>query len=345
MQAAIRIGDNSIRPGQRQTVDLPIARLYTHAEMTMPVHVVHGRKEGPRLFVCASIHGDEINGAEVIRRLLKLKLLDRLHGSLLAIPIVNVYGYVGHSRYLPDRRDLNRSFPGTEKGSLSGRLAHLFMDKIVTHCTHGLDLHSGSNHRQNLPQIRAGLEDPETARMARAFGAPVIIESRMRDGSLREAVRERGIPMLVYEGGEAMRFDEVAILMGVRGIVAVMREIGMLPRRRGAKPHFEPLVAKSTTWVRAPMSGILPWRVALGTHVSKGQVVATVADPFGEREAKVLAPVSGVVIGRLNLPMAHAGDALFNIASLDSGADVEGTLEALDNFLSPEGGPGLEEPL
>ncbi|NIQ98126.1 MAG: succinylglutamate desuccinylase [Desulfuromonadales bacterium] len=343
MREPVFIGDTSVPAGQRRTIDLPIAKLYTHTDMTMPVHVIHGRKEGPRLFVSATIHGDEINGSEIIRRLLRLKLLGRLHGTLVAIPIVNVYGYVAHTRYLPDRRDLNRSFPGSEKGSLAGRLAHLFIDEIVSGCTHGIDLHSGSNHRQNLPQIRAGLDDAETERMARAFGAPVIIESKMRDGSLREAVREMGSPMLVYEGGEALRFNEMAINLGVRGIVAVMRQIGMLPGRR-EKKRPEPLLAKSTTWVRAPISGILPWRRPLGARVDKGDAVAVVADPFGEQEETVRSPVHGIVIGRLNLPMVHAGDAMFNIASLDDTSDLEGTLEALEEFLSPEGGPNVGEP-
>lgn len=344
MRDPVRIGDTSVSAGQRRTIDLPIAKLYTHTDMTLPVHVIHGRKDGPRLFVSATVHGDEINGSEIIRRLLRLKLLNRLQGTLIAIPIVNVYGYVSHTRYLPDRRDLNRSFPGSEKGSLAGRLAHLFLDEIVSGCTHGIDLHSGSSHRQNLPQIRASLDDQDTARMARSFGAPVIIESKMRDGSLREAVREMGSPMLVYEAGEALRFNETAINLGVRGIVSVMREIGMLPRRKGKTEIFEPLVAMSTTWVRAPISGILPWRRPLGAQVEKGDAVAVVADPFGEEETTVRSPVHGIIVGRLNLPMVHAGDAMFNIASLDNTWDVEGTMEAFDNFPSPQDGPGYEFP-
>jgi len=343
MQEVFRFNGIDIRAGQRRTVDLAIARLYTHTDMKMPVHVVHGKKTGPRLFVSGAIHGDEINGPEIIRRLLKLKLLSRLRGTLIAIPIINIYGYVNHSRYLPDRRDLNRSFPGSEKGSLGSHLARLFLDQIAAHCTHGIDLHSGSNHRNNLPQVRTSLDDPETAAMARAFGAPVIIDSRLRDGSLREAVREMGIPMLLYEGGEALRFNEVAIHMGMRGIVAVMRRIGMLPKREEHRPEVEPLIATRTTWVRAPISGILPWRINVGARVRKGDRVAVIADPFGELEEPVYAPVSGIVIGVLNLPMAHRGDALFNIASLSEKADVEATLEALDIFLTPEGGINIED--
>lgn len=337
MAEAIRIGEVTIQPGERLTVDLPTAHLYTHTEMTMPVHVIHGKKPGPRLFVCAALHGDEINGVEIIRRLLQLKLLAHLHGTLLAIPIVNVFGFVSRTRYLPDRRDLNRAFPGSVKGSLTARLARLFMDEIVDKCTHGIDLHSGANHRINLPQIRAGLDEPETERLARAFGAPVIIDARLRDGSLRMAGAEKGIPTLVYEGGEALRFREGAITAGLRGIVNVMREIGMLSRRTRTKEKTtEPLVARSTVWVRAPKSGILVSGVVLGARVKKGEVLATVADPFGEQEVKVRAPLPGIVIGRLNLPLVHSGDALFHLAVVDRSAGIEAILEALESGLDLE---------
>jgi predicted deacylase len=256
MAEAIRIGATTIQPGERLTVDLPTAQLYTHTEMTMPVHVIHGKKPGPRLFVCAALHGDEINGVEIIRRLLRLKLLEHLHGTLLAIPIVNVFGFIGRTRYLPDRRDLNRAFPGSDKGSLTARLARLFMDEIVGKCTHGIDLHTGANHRINLPQIRAGLDAPETERLARAFDAPVIIDARLRDGSLRMAGAEKGIPTLVYEGGEALRFREGAITVGLRGIVNVMREIGMVHRRPEGQWTAAPLVARSAGWVRCMSGGV-----------------------------------------------------------------------------------------
>ncbi len=336
MAEAIRIGNVVIQPGERLTVDLPTAQLYTHTEMTMPVHVIHGKKPGPSLFICAALHGDEINGVEIIRRLLQLKLLENLHGTLLAIPIVNVFGFVNRTRYLPDRRDLNRAFPGSLKGSLTARLARLFMDEIVDKCTHGIDLHSGANHRINLPQVRAGLGDPATERLARAFGAPVIIDARLRDGSLRMAGAEKNIPTLVYEGGEALRFREGAITVGLRGIVNVMREIGLLHRRAKGKPATKPLVAQSTLWVRAPKSGILVSSVVLGARVKKGEILAVVADPFGEQEVKVRAPLPGIVIGRLNLPLVYSGDALFHLAVVERSAGIEAILEALESGLDIE---------
>ena len=228
MQSALTVAGVKIKPGGRITTQIPVARLYTHTEMTMPVHVVHGRREGPRLFVCGAIHGDEIVGTEIIRRLMQRKRLKSLRGTLLATPVVNVYGFLQHSRYSPDRRDLNRFFPGSEKGSLTSQLAGTFMEEVVRGSTHGIDLHAGSNYRSNLPQVRAAIDDPETLRLAKAFKVPVIINAKTRDGSLRHAASESGVTMLLYEAGEALRFDEVAIRAGVRGVMAVMQALGML---------------------------------------------------------------------------------------------------------------------
>jgi predicted deacylase len=336
MQEEIQIGGVVIGAGQRVTVDLPIARLYSRASITMPVHVIHGKRAGPRLFVSAAIHGDEINGVEIIRRLLKLKALKGLRGTLIAIPIVNVYGFISRSRYLPDRRDLNRSFPGLEAGSLASRLAKLLMDEIVGHCTYGIDIHTGSNHRTNLPQIRADLEDSETRRIANAFGAPVIVDARLRDGSLREAVAEKGIPMLLYEAGEALRFDEVPIKTGVRGVVSVMREIGLLKGRPSKGKTIVPLIVHTTKWVRAHISGILYSGARVGERVPENDLLGIIGDPLGETEERVLSPMSGIVIGRTNLPLVHRGDALFNIAAIEESTHAKATLKAIESGLYAE---------
>ena len=318
------INSNVVKPGERATIDLPAGRLYTHTPMTIPVHVINGKHPGPRLFISAAIHGDEINGVEIIRRVLKLSTIKRLKGTLIAVPIVNVHGLINHSRYLPDRRDLNRSFPGSEKGSLAGRLAHLFMEEIVSQSTHGIDLHTGAIHRTNLPQIRANLDDEATNELARAFNVPVIISSNLRDGSLREAAAEHGIPMLLYEAGEALRFDEVSIRAGVNGIVNVMRTLGMLPpSRRKSQKHIEPVVARSSFWVRAPDSGILRAMIPLGGRVKKGTLLGVVADPFGETEMQIIAPSNGIVIGRTNLPLVNEGDALYHIARFGDIGEIE----------------------
>ena len=333
----LSINGTVIKPGTRMTIDLPAGRLYTHTPMTIPVHVISGKRPGPRLFLSAAIHGDEINGVEIIRRLLMSPALKRLSGTIIAVPIVNVHGLINHSRYLPDRRDLNRSFPGTDKGSLAARLANLFMTEIVEKSTHGIDLHTGAIHRSNLPQIRANMDDKETEKLARAFEVPVIISSRLRDGSLREAAAEYGIPMLLYEAGEALRFDEIAIRGGVKGIINVMRNLKMLPpSRRKSKKYIESVVARSSVWVRAPDSGILRSMIPLGHRVKKNTLLGVVADPFGESEVSVTTPYSGIVIGKTNLPLVNEGDALYHIARFEDINEIEARMDEFHEEHSPE---------
>jgi len=328
MSEPLVIQRRNVVPGSRVTLELPLAQLYTHTPLTLPVHIVRGRTDGPRLFVCAAIHGDELNGVEIIRRLLRHASLRRLRGTLLAIPIVNVYGVIQHTRYLPDRRDLNRAFPGQGGGSLTARLAHLFMNEIVEKCTHGIDLHTGAIHRSNLPQIRADMEDEITARLAHSFGVPVIINADVRDGSLREAAAEHGVTMLLYEAGEALRFDELSISAGVRGILNVMRELGMLAGKLRTQTT-EPFVARTSAWVRAPTSGILRAIVPLGAHIKRHDVMGYIADPFGEAEIEVRAPSGGIVIGRTNIPLVHEGEALFHVARFE---DLKGVAQQVESF-------------
>ena len=326
------IGDVQVRPGERRTVELPVTELSTNTPMTMPVQVICGKRPGPTLLVCAAIHGDEILGVEIIRRVLKLSALRRLHGTLVAVPIVNVFGFISQSRYLPDRRDLNRSFPGSPQGSLASRVAHLFLEEIVAKCTHGIDLHTGALHRGNYPQIRANLDDPEAARMAMSFGVPVVINATVRDGSLRQAARSQGVPLIVYEAGEALRFDEMSIRAGVKGIMRVMRSLDMLHAVKGTGKILEPIIARSTTWLRAPASGILRASAAPGAQVRVGGDLGHIANAFGDGEVEVKSPWNGIVIGRTNLPLVYEGDALFHIARIQGTQVVAETLDAF----SPE---------
>jgi len=324
--SAIRIGTTEVLPGERASVRLPVADLYTGTSLAMPVHVVCGRRAGPVLFVSAAVHGDELNGVEVIRRLLKRRSLRAMQGTLLAIPIVNIHGFLDQSRYLPDRRDLNRSFPGSRKGSIAARLAHTFMNEIVAKADFGIDLHTGAINRCNLPQVRANLDDRQTLQLARRFGVPVLINANMRDGSLRQCAADLGLPVLIYEAGEALRFDELSIRAGLRGTLNVMRHIGMLPPGKST-PSVSPVVAASTSWVRAPGSGIVSRKVGLGARVTTGQQLALIGDPLGDDEIPVEAPFDGIVIGQANLPLAHEGDALFNIAAFKSVARAEDRVE------------------
>lgn len=335
------INGQRIKAGTRATIDLPIAQLHTHNPVNMPVQVVRGSRDGPRIFVSAAVHGDELNGVEIIRRLLRHQALRRLKGTLVAVPIVNIHGVLNHSRYLPDRRDLNRAFPGSERGSLTARLAYRFMTEVVANCTHGIDLHTGAIHRANLPQIRANLDDPESARLAKLFGVPVLLNSAFRDGSLRQAASERGMPMLLYEAGEALRFDEFGIRVGVRGVLNVMRGLGMLRPTRRKHPVPEPYIARSSSWVRAPQSGFLRTTVQLGAYAQKGVRLGVVSDPFGEQEIPVTALANGIVIGRTNLPLVNEGDGLFHMARFEAADEVASEVEA---FQAGQGGPPPSDP-
>ncbi|SHJ08892.1 hypothetical protein SAMN02745165_01538 [Malonomonas rubra DSM 5091] len=328
-------GGSTIKPGERLTVELPMARLYTSNEMTLPVQVVHGKRPGPTIFVSAAVHGDEINGVEIIRRLLAGKSLRNLRGTLLAVPVVNPFGFIQRSRYLPDRRDLNRSFPGTAKGSLAGRLAHLFMNEVASRCDFGIDLHTGSNFRSNLPQIRSSMDDPLTLELARAFGAPIVVPSELREGSLREAVASLGKPVLVYEGGEALYFSEPVIRVGLRGIINVLRHVGMLPPVKRTK-ITEPIVTNRSSWIRAMMSGLFSRRAKLGEMVKRGDLLGVLSDPLGDDREEVYAPFRGVVIGQLNLPLAHEGDALIHLARVVDPDEAEEALDIYSSSLTDE---------
>ena len=334
--APFEIAGHKITPGQRKTIDLPVSVLSDHTPVTMSVHVIHGRRPGPTLFVSAAVHGDEIIGVEVVRRLLRTKQLDRLRGTVLAIPIVNSYGFMNHSRYLPDRRDLNRSFPGSASGSLAGRLAYLFMQEIVKRSDFGIDLHSAAIHRTNLPQIRVSASKPETMELAKTFGAPIILTSKLRDGSLRKSALEENVDVLLYEAGEGLRFDEFAVRAGVKGILRVMNKLGMLAEKGVSKAKTKSLVSQSSVWVRAPAGGLLRTFKSVGDQVEAGDLLGLISDPFGEKEIETLASDAGVIAGRINLPVVNEGDALFHIARVKASADAETTIDEISSQLEAD---------
>jgi predicted deacylase len=342
---SITIGDSTIAPGERRVVNLPITMLYTHTPVTLPVQVINGRRAGPCLFVSAAVHGDELNGVEIARRLLGRSALRAVRGTLIVLPVVNVFGFIQHSRYLPDRRDLNRSFPGSRRGSLAARLAHIVVEEIVSRCTHGIDLHTGAVHRTNLPQIRANLNDEETLTLAKAFGVPVLLNSDLRDGSLRQIADEYGVKMLLYEAGEALRLDELSIRAGVRGILRVMRSLGMLSPRKAAQADPEPYVANASVWERASASGMMRSYARLGAYVKRGERLGVISDPsdlFDRTEYEVRAQVSGLVIGKSNIPLVNEGDAVFHIARFDDVREAAASVEAFQAETEPAppgGGP------
>ncbi|WP_245231958.1 succinylglutamate desuccinylase/aspartoacylase family protein [Micrococcus luteus] len=338
-RAPFAFGGVEVPAGRRHELSLPISQLVTGADVTLPVHVLHGREDGPTVWVSAAIHGDEVAGVEIVRRVLERLQPKNLRGTLLAVPIVNVLGVMAGDRYLPDRRDLNRSFPGSARGSLASRIAHLMMTEVIGRCTVGIDLHTGADRRSNLPQIRCDLEDPQTRALAEAFGAPVLFHARLRDGSLRAAARETGARVLLYEAGEAWRFDEYAIAPGVDGVLRVLAHLGMVraadvgltpgddevpPAVDATGENAESVETDPGThvvwrsgWVRARADGLLHLDVALGQTVRAGERIGALYNSFGRRLAHVSAELSGVVVGRAEAPLVHRGDALVHIGELD----------------------------
>ncbi|WP_338040912.1 succinylglutamate desuccinylase/aspartoacylase family protein [Marinomonas algicola] len=333
----------SIKTGEIKKIELPMPPLYTDTHMSIPVYVHRGKKPGPCLFVSAAIHGDELNGIEIVSRLISSKSIKSLRGTLIAVPMVNVYGVLNQSRYLPDRRDLNRSFPGSKKGSLAGRIANIFLTEIVSKCDYGIDLHTGAIHRSNLPQIRADLDDPITLELAKAFGLPVLLNSDIREGSLRQASADFGTKVLLYEAGQALRYDEFSIQVGVKGIINVMRQIGMLNKRKTKGHSIEPFIARQSGWVRASESGFVNHLAKLGDHVAKGAPLAYINDPYGLTLATIYSPSEGIVIGKQNIPLAQEGEAMYHIAYFKAPDSVAEHVEFLqDNLMLDENNLDLD---
>jgi predicted deacylase len=314
--------------------ELPVARMITGSPLSIPVLVLHGSAPGPTVWLDAAIHGDELNGVEIIRRVLDLLDPRTLAGTVLAVPVVNIPGFMIGSRYLPDRRDLNRSFPGSSRGSMASRIAQLFTTEIASRCEVGIDIHTGSDHRTNLPQIRADLDDSTTADLAVAFAPPVMIHASTRDGSLRQTAADLGVSVLLYEGGEAWRFDEPSIRIGVDGIMRVLAKLDMVPAEGATRPDRNgaersngsgPKLSRRSRWVRARRTGIAHLGVGLGHTVVRGQVMGHIHDTFGHRLSRISASTSGLVVG-LNLdPVVNQGDAIVHIAELVERGDKDDT--------------------
>ena len=308
----IVVGGTGVSAGKRQEVALPISRLPSGTQVTLPVIVVHGRAEGPTVWLSAAIHGDEINGVEIIRRVLEKISPKTLRGTILAVPTVNVHGFASGDRYLPDRRDLNRSFPGSARGSLARRIAHLFMDEVVRRCAVGIDLHTGSDGRANLPQLRADLEDAETRRLASAFGCPLMLHAEPREGTLRHAATKAGARVLLFEGGEAHRFGRPAIEAGAAGVLRVLAALDLI----------DPVVPAAHTlhrggeskWVRARTSGLAQIECDLGDLVEDGQPLGCINDTMGARLSGLKSPCAGMVIGLRLEPLVNRGDGLVHVA-------------------------------
>lgn len=307
----ILLGDRRVRAGERQTIDLPVAKLPTGTWLSLPLYVVCGARPGPRLWLTATIHGEELNGLEIIRRVLERIDAREFAGILIAAPVMNVLGFMNQTRTLPDGSDLNRSFPGSSDGSLAERLGDFFMKEVVSQCDYGIDLHSGANNRLNPPQIRADLSDPETRRLGVAFGAPILMDVEASKGSLRSAAVEAGKRVLLFEGGEPLRYNEESLRAGSDGVQRVLHALKMLSTAPKVPQNPTVEVAVDDQWVKAPRCGILRLDVAVQDEVRKNDRLGVVGDVLGENPEEIFAPFDGIVVGiTLNPYVAKNGGVL-----------------------------------
>ena len=312
------IGGIEIAPGVSKRIDLNVARLPSNTLIDIPIYVYRSRIEGPTLVLLAGMHGDEINGVEVVRRLRNDELIIPTRGTVITIPILNIYGFLNYSREVADGKDVNRSFPGNRKGSLASRVAHMFMTEIFPHMDYGVDYHTGGRGRTNYPQVRCEFSNPEHMEIARAFGAPLLLNAKTRNGSLRHAASKNQKNMIVYEGGEALRFDGEAIDEAINGTVRLMNHLKMT--ETPAIPQVS-LELENSTWMRARSSGMFHSLVNAGDRVERKQMIGHISDPFGELKVKIKASHTGVIVGKAQMPIVSQGDALFHIGFSESDSE------------------------
>lgn len=312
----LQICNESIHPGENLSLALPLPELFSCAPLYMPIKVIHGKEQGPCLLITAAMHGNELNGTEIINRLLNVNAMKRLRGTLIAIPVLNVYGLINRSRYLPGGINLDRCFPGSETGTHAARMAYTFTKEIFTKADVCVDLQTGFINYTNLPQIFVSFEDSKAKLLAEIFNAPVISNTVFEKGMLRTMAFKQKKPFLMYEAGEAMRFDEHSIKVGLKGILNVMRKISMLPDKSYKKEStLKSLFTEKNIWVRASTSGISHTQYKLGQHVKKGETLCVIRDPFGATDSATIAcPEEAIIVGKNNLPLVHEGEALFQLA-------------------------------
>lgn len=306
----IIINNQKVAPGEEVQIDIRIARLPSHTWIDLPVFVYRSKIEGPSLLLTAGIHGDEINGIEIVRKLITRKMISPDRGTVIAIPLVNVYGFINSSRNLPDGKDLNRCFPGGNVGSLAKQIAHIIMSDIMPNIDYGVDFHTGGSRISNYPQIRALLNNEKNLELAKAFGAPYILNSNLIDRSFRKAAAQVGKTILVFEGGESLRIDQFSIQEGMNGVVRLMQHLKI---KKSYHKRQKSTILRERSWTRAKMSGIFNAKVDYGEKVNKNQVIAVLTDPYGNLRLPVKSPIDGFVIGINNMPVVNAGDALFHI--------------------------------
>jgi predicted deacylase len=307
----VLIAGHQIQPGEFTEININIARLPSHTIIETPIYVSRGTEDGPILALTAGMHGDEINGMEIVRRILDSGLHKPKRGVTVCMPIVNLYGFLNYSRDVPDGKDINRSFPGNKSGSLASRVAYNLMHEVIPFIDYGIDFHTGGAMRTNYPQVRSLLKDETNMQLAQAFCAPFTIDAPFRPNSLRKEAARKGKHVIVYEGGESLRFDQQAIEEGIAGTLRLMKHLGMIDT--APEPKEENKMIWSTSWVRAKHAGLFQPTVQCGQRVLKGDWIGTITDPFGEFKENIHSAETGYVVGLNNIPVINAGDALMLI--------------------------------
>src|ERR1051326_6262082 len=299
----MKINGTIIPLGENTKANLNVYYLPTGAKMEIPVHVFRSKKKGPAVLLQAGMHGDEINGIEIIRNLLKEKYFEHLErGSIVAIPIVNVVSFLNGNRELPDGRDLNRCFPGTKRGSLGSRIAYDMMHKVIPQIDFGVDFHTGGHEINNYPQVRCVFDEPKSIELAKAFGAPFILNSAYRDKSLRKESAKKGKPILVYEAGESNRFNTIGITEGINGCLRLLKSLKMLDI---TTPKAQSITLNDSKWIRAKISGLFRTTKKFGTYVEKDQIIGAISSPYADLEKQLIAPSDGFLIGINNKPVVN----------------------------------------
>lgn len=304
-----------IEAGDTAELRLKVSETVTHQPTRIPITVAQGVEDGPTLFVTAAVHGDEINGVAVVREVLDRLDTSRLHGTLVGIPVVNRFGFATGDRYLPDRRDMNRFFPGDPDGPMPARIANHLFRRVLRHCDAGIDLHTAASGRANLCHVRGDADNDSVRDLMRAFGTPILMDGEGPKGSLRRATSDAGIPTIIFEAGEPNRFQQHVVDIGSQGIFRVMKHLGMWQGSVRRKPGFQVMVRRSG-WVRSNHGGILDLKVEPGDLVRTNQAVAEIHDPFGRHVDQIVAPHSGVVLGTNTVPLTNPGQAVVHIGHL-----------------------------
>lgn len=304
-------GEHRIAPGQRKRLRIDIGRSFSGAHINLPLMVWRSPEPGPVVAITAAVHGDEINGTGVIRRIIQEKAIHLKRGSLILVPVVNVLGFERHSRYMPDRRDLNRSFPGNAKGSLSARMAQLVFHEVIGRSDYLIDLHTAAVRRTNFPNVRADCSNPECLRMARAFGCEIIVDNVGPDGSLRREAVKAGCPAIILEAGEIWKAEPTVQELTMRGISNVLAELDMTDAPHDPAPHQ--MIVRETNWIRSETEGFLQFHVGPGETVSAGQALATNSTLLGTEKEIIRSPTQGVLLGMTTMPAVGPGDAVAHI--------------------------------